>query len=73
MILPFRSGPELRIFIGTQEISGIQRSYAQSPPGHLLALIGSGGYLEIACNMGRAADKIGFKAGEDLKVEVLVD
>ena len=73
MLLPFRSGPGLRIFIGTHKISGIKRNYTQSPPDHLLGLIGSGGYLEIACNLGRAADRIGFKAGGDLKVEVLAN
>jgi S-adenosylmethionine hydrolase len=71
MLLPYRPGPGLRIFIGIREISGIHQSYIQSQPGRLLALIGSGGYLEIACNLGRADDLIGFKAGEGLKVEVV--
>ncbi len=71
MLSPSRSGPELRIFIGTHEISGIYRSYSQGRPGDLVALIGSSGYLEIACNLGRAAEKIGFKAGEILKIEVV--
>jgi S-adenosylmethionine hydrolase len=67
---PYRSDPGLRIFVGTHEISGIHQSYPQGRPGRLLALIGSGGYLEIACNLGRAEDLIGFTAGGDLKVEV---
>jgi S-adenosyl-L-methionine hydrolase (adenosine-forming) len=71
MLLAFRSGLELRILIRNSELSGIHGNYAQSQPGHLLALIGSGGYLEIACNFGRAADMIGFRTGEDLKVEVI--
>lgn len=73
MLLPFRSGPGLRIFIGTHKILGIQQSYIQSQPGGLLALIGSAGYLEIACNLDRADDLIGFKAGGNLKVEVLIN
>jgi hypothetical protein len=73
MLLPFRSAPGLRIFIGTHEISGIHQSYRESQPGRLLALIGSGGYLEIACNLGRAEDLIGFKAGGDLKIEVVFE
>jgi S-adenosyl-L-methionine hydrolase (adenosine-forming) len=70
LVLSFHPGPGLRIFIGTHIISGIHRSYAQSPPDRLLALINSGGYLEIASNLGRAADLLGFKAGEVMKVEV---
>jgi S-adenosylmethionine hydrolase len=72
MLSPFGAGRELRIFVGPHEIIGIRRSYALGQPGQLLALVGSSGYLEIACNLGRAADRIGFKAGEDLKVEVLI-
>jgi S-adenosylmethionine hydrolase len=71
MLPPSGPGPGLRIFIGSHEIAGIRPSYVDSEPGRLLALIGSGGYLEIACNLGRAADRIGYRSGEDLKVEVV--
>ncbi len=71
MLLTIRPGSELRIFIGPYEISKIQQNYTQSPKAHLLALIGSSGYLEIACSLGRASDLIDFKAGEGLKVEVV--
>jgi S-adenosyl-L-methionine hydrolase (adenosine-forming) len=71
ILLPFNPGPGLKIFIGTHIISGIHQNYVQSPKNRLLALIGSGGYLEIACNLGRAADLIGFKPGEGLIVEVV--
>jgi S-adenosyl-L-methionine hydrolase (adenosine-forming) len=70
ILLPFNPGPGLKIFIGTHVISGIHQNYAQRPKNRLLALIGSGGYLEIACNLGRAADLIGFEAGAGLKIEV---
>lgn len=73
MLSPFHSNQEFRIIIGSYEISGMQRSYSQGRPGDLLALIGSSGYLEIACNLGRAVEKIGFKAGEILKVEVVFE
>jgi S-adenosyl-L-methionine hydrolase (adenosine-forming) len=66
-----RPGAGLQILIGSHEITGIHQTYVYSEPDRLLALIGSGGYLEIACNLGRAADRIGYQAGLDLKVEVV--
>jgi S-adenosyl-L-methionine hydrolase (adenosine-forming) len=71
-LLPFKPGSGFRVFIESHEIAGIHRSYVQGQPGRLLALIGSGGYLEIACNLGRAADMIGFSPGREIKVEVLI-
>jgi S-adenosyl-L-methionine hydrolase (adenosine-forming) len=73
MLSTSKTGPGVRIFIGTHKISGLLRTYAQAPPGGLLALIGSMGNLEIACNLGRAADLIGYNAQDDLKVEVVLD
>jgi S-adenosyl-L-methionine hydrolase (adenosine-forming) len=59
-----------RIQVGTQTILGIRENYAQGEPGRLITLFGSNGYLEIACNLGSAAEKLGFEAGQVLPVKV---
>jgi S-adenosyl-L-methionine hydrolase (adenosine-forming) len=69
-LLPFLSSPALTIFIGSESITEILQTYSQSLPGRLMALIGSSGYLEIACNLGRATEKVGFQSSRDLKVLV---
>jgi S-adenosyl-L-methionine hydrolase (adenosine-forming) len=60
-----------RILAGEEILFGLRKNYAQEPPGHLLALIGSSGYLEIACTLGSAAKKLGYEPGKDLPVRVM--
>jgi hypothetical protein len=72
MISNLNRSSELRITVGRLAIAGVRQTYSQVPPGQFLALIGSMGYLEIACNLGRASDLLGFKEGEGMKVEVWV-
>ena len=45
------------------EIAGISSTYADGAPGAFIALIGSGGYLEIAINQGDAARALGIHRG----------
>jgi len=59
-----------QILVGTERITGIQENYAQGEPSRLIALFGSSGYLEIACNLGSAAEKLGYEAGRVLPVKV---
>lgn len=40
------------------------KTYADSNPGELLALIGSHGYVEIACNRGNAQRQLGLAVGD---------
>ncbi|MBI5606135.1 MAG: SAM-dependent chlorinase/fluorinase [Deltaproteobacteria bacterium] len=70
-LLPFLSGFSLRIEIGSQTITGLSQTYSQGRPGQLMALIGSSGYLEIAANLGSAAEKVGFRSGMEFKVMVV--
>lgn len=49
---------KISVVIGNTTIPGIHTSYAIAPPGTLLALFGSRGYLEIACNLGNAAQHL---------------
>lgn len=54
-----KSDPVVKI--GNRVIRGLKRTYSEVPKGGLLALIGSGGFLEISQNMGRACDSIAAK------------
>lgn len=69
-LLPILSSPALTVLIGSERITEIHQTYSQGLPGRLMALIGSSGYLEIACNLGRAEEKVGFQLSEKLNVLV---
>lgn len=49
-------------------INNISNTYSDSPPGSLVAVIDSGGYLEIAVNRGNAARQIECSTGTPLVV-----
>jgi S-adenosyl-L-methionine hydrolase (adenosine-forming) len=70
MVKPFSNLPSLLIRIGSHRVQGLQETYAQVKPGRLLALFGSSGYLEIACNLGSAAKTVGYEAGKMLKIKI---
>jgi len=61
---------DIRIRIGTRTIQGLHENYARGEPGRLLTLFGSSGYLEIACNLGSAAEMVGYVPGKILDVKV---
>lgn len=52
-------GESLHVHVAETEIHGIHRTYAEVGVGDLLAVIGSGGFLEISANTGSAADVLG--------------
>ncbi len=58
------------IRIGNHAIDSILSTYSEQPPGELIALIDSSGYLELAENRGNAARLTGCKPGD--KVIVLI-
>lgn len=63
-----------RVIFGGRTVSGhvispIQATYGDAVPGHLLALIGSDGQLEIAINQGSAATLLDARIGESVYVE----
>ncbi len=59
----------LRLFVGDQEITQRARTYADRPPGTLLALESSFGTIELAVVQGSAADRL--KAREDTPIRAL--
>jgi S-adenosylmethionine hydrolase len=63
---------DLRIRIGTRTIRGLQENYGQVEPGRLLALFCSSGYLEIACNLGSAAEQVGYVPGKVWEVKLRI-
>jgi S-adenosylmethionine hydrolase len=62
-----REGMVIRI--RGREIRGISRSYDAVRKGHLLAIRGSSGYLEISVNGGNASRKLGARRGTTLSVK----
>ncbi|WP_461866535.1 SAM hydrolase/SAM-dependent halogenase family protein [Thermococcus sp.] len=57
------------------EINGLRipylDTYGQVKPGKLLALPGSHDYLEIAVNQGNAAERLGLKVGDEVRVKLI--
>jgi hypothetical protein len=60
--------PFLTIEVGTRRRIPWVPSYSARPRGELLATIGSRGTLEIAVNMGHAAERLGIGPGTTLRV-----
>ena len=57
------------VTVGSHSITGIMRTYGEAPQGAPLALIGSGGFLEIAVNQGNAHRALGLNRGMPVYVE----
>lgn len=56
--------------IAGERIASLSRTYADVGPGHLVAYVGSGGYLEIAIRGGSAATSLGADVGDPVQVLV---
>jgi hypothetical protein len=61
-------GGPLWVRLGGARIEGLRRTYADAPPGGLLAYIGSSGFLEVAVREGSAARRLRVKAGDWIEV-----
>lgn len=61
----------LRITCGGRQIPGLVATFSTAPAGSLLALLGGRGYLEVAANLGRAAELLA--GGVGLPVTVVAD
>jgi S-adenosylmethionine hydrolase len=48
----------------------LSKTYGEGEPGQPLALFGSSGYLELAVNQGRAAERLGMKPGDPLVIRL---
>lgn len=56
------------LILGSLTLQKIGRTYGEVPPGELLALVGSHGFLEISCNQGSAALRLGVDKGRSLSI-----
>jgi hypothetical protein len=50
-------------------VTGIRRIYGEAQAGDLMALVGSGGYLEIAINQGNAAQFLNIASGTQVVLQ----
>ncbi|MFP7753960.1 S-adenosyl-l-methionine hydroxide adenosyltransferase family protein [Thermodesulfobacteriota bacterium B35] len=66
----FQPGSFACIEIGGERINTIATTYSQCPPGDLIAVIDSSGYLEIAVNKGSAAEVTGCGPGDPVIVRM---
>ncbi|MFN8451176.1 MAG: SAM-dependent chlorinase/fluorinase [Anaerolineae bacterium] len=58
------------IFNGDQWLSPVHKTYAEVAPGETLALVGSGGYLELSINRGSFAAQFGIKIGDPVELQI---
>jgi S-adenosyl-L-methionine hydrolase (adenosine-forming) len=58
------------VIVSWHTLDGIYPMYSAVGPGHRLALVGSGGELEIAVNQGNAADSMNIKPGDPVSIRV---
>lgn len=56
------------VYCGEVRINGILRTYGERPAGHVVALVGSSGQLELAIVGGSAARELGLGAGTPVRV-----
>ncbi|MFP5213492.1 MAG: S-adenosyl-l-methionine hydroxide adenosyltransferase family protein [Acidobacteriota bacterium] len=67
-LIELSSSREVEVLIGGQVISTVRRTYGESAPGDILALIGSSGHLEIAVNQANAANLLDLTSGSPVVV-----
>jgi len=60
--------PTALVEVAGEEVSGMRTHYAAAEPGELLALIGSGGTLEISVRNGNAAARLSAGRGDRVNV-----
>ena len=68
----FRSvgrGRSFTLFVRSEEVNSICRSYSDVPTGEIAALFGSHGRLEISINQGSAANLLGIEVYDPVRIE----
>jgi S-adenosyl-L-methionine hydrolase (adenosine-forming) len=54
--------------IGLEKVGRLAKNYAQCEVGEIVALVGSGGYLEVSMNQGSAAKSLGCGSGSPVEL-----
>jgi len=62
------SPPPFRIVVNGHAITHLASAYADGSAAEAVAILGSAGFLELAVNLGSAAESLGVKAGADVTV-----
>jgi S-adenosylmethionine hydrolase len=55
---------------GREAIYGLKKGYWEGKKGELIAILGSGGFLEISVREGNAQKMLGVKRGDTIKIQV---
>ena len=61
---------KITLSVNDQHLTGIHRIYGEAQAGDLVALVGSGGYLEIAINQGNAAQHLKVASGTPVVLQI---
>jgi len=67
---PNLEGRDFSLSAGGHEIETMARNYAEAPPGEMVAMVGSGGYLEIAINQDSAGRRIACQPGAAVELKL---
>ena len=62
------SGAPSSIRIGKRVIDGLKKAYCEAKRGEVMALIGSGGFLEVSAREGSARKELGVKRGDKIEI-----
>ncbi len=67
---PNLEGQDFSLLAGGYEIATLARTYAEAPPGELVAMVGSGGFLEIAIDRDSAGRRIACQPGAAVELRL---
>jgi S-adenosyl-L-methionine hydrolase (adenosine-forming) len=56
--------------VGLQTVTRLALTFTECAPGDLFVIVGSSGYLEVACNQGSAANALGCGAGSPVELTI---
>jgi S-adenosylmethionine hydrolase len=59
-----------QVWAGNRTINGLKKGYWEGKRGEVIALIGSGGFLEIAVREGSAGKRLKLKRGDQISISV---
>src|SRR5271157_199607 len=62
------SPPPFRIVVNRHEITRLTSAYAGAAPAETVAILGSAGFIELATNLGSAAERLGAGPGTEVAV-----
>ena len=68
--VPAMFGGEFTISVGSANVTKLVSNYSQGEKGEVVAIIGSGGFIEISVNRGSAAQATGANKGSEVVVTV---